>query len=277
MFAEKVVVQDEEGGESQLVSALARGIKILQCFSNAENELSGKELVDRTGLPKPTLFRLINTLCELGLMRYSERLSKYVLGSGVLSMAAPVLARMTIRHIARPLMQELADHSRGQTSLAVGYRCNMAFAEVVQGAKSTLYRPEVGTRMSLSRTASGRAYLMMLPSEERAAYLRDVRKADTAKADLLDARMAEAEREFRELGICTSHGDLQREVEVVAVPVSAPIDDEIWVFACSVPVFNLVGNQLIDDISPRLKSLVRSVEAALGNINGAAHYDGGRT
>ena len=59
--------------DGKLVSALVRGISILQCFNNKRQELSGKELMDLTGLPKPTLFRLTETLCELGLLRYSER------------------------------------------------------------------------------------------------------------------------------------------------------------------------------------------------------------
>ena len=80
--------------DGKLVSALVRGVSILRCFSSKCQELSAKELMDLTGLPKPTLFRLTDTLCELGLLRYSERLSKYVPGIGLLNLASPVLARM---------------------------------------------------------------------------------------------------------------------------------------------------------------------------------------
>src|SRR5256885_4373222 len=79
----------EDSGK--LVAALVRGISVLQCFSNKHQELSARELMDMTGLPKPTLFRLIDTLCELNLMRYSERLSKYVPGVGLLNLSSPVL------------------------------------------------------------------------------------------------------------------------------------------------------------------------------------------
>src|SRR5260370_25009922 len=107
----------EDSGK--LVAALVRGISVLQCFSNKHQELSARELMDMTGLPKPTLFRLIDTLCELNLMRYSERLSKYVPGVGLLNLSSPVLARMHMRQFARPHMQELANHLEGQIQLAV--------------------------------------------------------------------------------------------------------------------------------------------------------------
>src|SRR5690606_23634899 len=111
---QETLLRQEAESEARLVSALARGISILRAFTPSRHELSAKELMQITGLPKPTLLRLLDTLCELELLRYSERLSRYVPGLGLLHLAAPVLARMTIRQLARPLMQELADHMRGQ-------------------------------------------------------------------------------------------------------------------------------------------------------------------
>lgn len=260
-----------DDADSQVVSALARGIRLLQCFSTGDAELSARELVDRTGLPKPTALRLINTLCEFGLLRYSERISKYMLGPEMLSLAAPVLSRMTIRQIARPMMQELADHCRGQVTLAVGYRLNLAYTDVIQGVGSPVYRSELGTRLSLSRTASGRAYLCTVPAAERERYLQDTLARHPAKGEWLTERLAQAQQELREHGCTVSYGDMQREIHSVAIPLSGPIDDEYWVFSCSVAVFNISGNQLTDDIAPRLMSLVRRAEAALGNRTGAAH------
>ena len=144
----------ETPDESKLVSALARGINILNCFSPVQYELSAKEIGEKTGLPKPTLSRLLETLSEYGLIRYSDRLSKYVPGAGLLNLSAPVLQRMTIRQIARPLMQELADYISGQVQLVMGSKSKMCYVEIAQGANSKIYRPEVGVRMSISRTST---------------------------------------------------------------------------------------------------------------------------
>ena len=108
--------------DAKLVSALVRGVSILRCFSSKRQELSARELMELTGLPKPTLFRLTETLCELGLLRFSERLSKYVPALGLLQLSSPVLARMALRQFARPHMQALADLTEGQVQLAVGHR-----------------------------------------------------------------------------------------------------------------------------------------------------------
>ena len=254
----------EHDGESRLVSALARGVSILECFSTTVRELSAKELVERTGLPKPTLARLLDTLCELGLLRYSERLSKYVCGLALLNFAAPALARMTVRQLARPLMQELADHICGQVELSVVHGTNLCFVEVAQGAGSRVYRPEIGTRISLSLTASGRAWILQMTEEERRAYLADLETRDPErKAWLLD-RLDDAARDLAEHGFCRGHRDLHREVESIAVPMAVRRDGEAWIFAASVPVFSPQSKQLVEDIGPRLVSLVRNVEQSLG-------------
>jgi len=256
----------DQDGEGRLVSALARGVSILGCFSPTAQELSGRELMEMTGLAKPTLFRLLDTLCELGLLRYSERVSKYVPGVGLLNLAAPALARMTVRQLARPLMQELADHICGQLELTLGIGHTLSYVEIVQGVASRVFRPEVGMRVSISRTGSGRAYLLQMTPEERAAYLAGLKAKDPQREAWLQERLADAARDLEEYGFCRSHRDLHREIESIAVPMRARRDGETWIFAASVPTYSEQSKQLVDNLGPRLVTLVRSVEASLGTI-----------
>lgn len=250
--------------EGRLVSALARGITILNCFSPVVQELSGKELMEMTGLPKPTLFRLLDTLCELGLLRYSERLSKYVPGLGLLNLAAPALARMTIRQLARPLMQELADHIGAQVQLLAGIGTTLTYVEIVQGTGSQLFRSEVGLRVSLSRTASGRAYLLTLTEAERNAWLADFARRKPDQQAWLNGRLADARQDLEAHGFARGHGDLHREIETVVVPLRKRVDGEAFLLSAAVPVYSDWSKRLVEDLGPRLITLVRNVEASLG-------------
>ena len=250
--------------DGKLVSALVRGVSILQCFSHKRQELSGKELMDLTGLPKPTLFRLTETLCELGLLRYSERLSKFVPGVGTLHLASPVLSRMTFRQFARPHMQELANYMGGQIQLAVGQGRRLVLSELANGMDNKVFTPEIGVAVSLVRTATGRAYLLGQPEAERQAYLDELDARDPERASLLRERLADAQQDLATHGFCRSHGDLHREILSIAVPLSQPIDGERWVFGASVPTYNPKSRELETDIGPRLVTLVRSLEGLVG-------------
>lgn len=252
--------------DAQLVSALARGIGILNCFTTQQQELSSREIAEQTGLPKPTLFRLLDTLCELGLLRFSDRVSKYVPGVTLLNLSAPALSRMTIRQLARPFMQDLADHIHGQVQILVGYRNTLTFAEIVHGADSKIYRPEVGMRVSISRTASGRAYLCSMKEQDRETYLKGFAADDHERQAWLKGRLEDAAKDLAAHGFCRGHGDLYREITTIAVPMQQARDNEQWIFAISVPVFSQQSQHLEDDIGPRLMSLVRNVEASLGAV-----------
>ena len=250
--------------DAKLVSALVRGITVLQCFSNKRQELSGAELVEMTGLPKPTLFRLADTLCELGLLRYSERLSKYVPGLGLLQLSSPVLSRLTLRQFARTQMVDLANYMGGQIQLGVGNGRQLVLVELANGMGNRVFTPEIGVKISLSRTATGRAYLLGLPEAERTAFMDELRARDAERAAQLQERLEDAQRDLQEHGFCRSHGDLHREILSIAVPMSHRIDGESWVFGASVPSYNPKSKELETDIGPRLITLVRAVEGVLG-------------
>ena len=257
--------QSMNDNDTKIVSALARGIAILRCFNVTRYELSAKDLLELTDLPKPTLFRLLDTLCSLGLLSYSERTSRYTPGLALLDLAAPALARMSIRQFARPLIEDLASYiDEGQVQLVVGSQGSLHYADVVQGKRSKIYRPETGMRLSLSRTASGRAYLCSIPEIQKADYLRQLEQRNPEHKKWLDQRLIDSENDLKNYGFCQGYGDLHREIEVIAIPMYVSADDEYWIFSVSLPVFSTQSKILNDDIGPRLLNLVRNVNAIFG-------------
>ena len=82
--------------ERQFVTALARGLEILRCFSVETPLMGNQDIARKTGLPKPTVSRLTYTLTELGFLRYSKHLRKYQLGTAVLALGYNLFSnRMT--------------------------------------------------------------------------------------------------------------------------------------------------------------------------------------
>jgi DNA-binding IclR family transcriptional regulator len=247
------------------VSALARGLQILHCFTAETPELSARALIASTGLPKPTFFRLVSTLCAAGLLRYCAASSTFIAAPGLLTLASPLWARIHVRQLAFGQMQALADRVRGQVTLALGVGLDLVFVELAQSGQCTTFRPAMGAHVSLSRTATGRAYLAALPPEQAQRYVDGVQTADPQQGLWLAERLAQTRDDLQRNGFCVSRGDLHRELEATAVPVRSATQDEIYVLTCTVPVFELAPQQLDGDIGPRLVALARSTEAAMGH------------
>src|SRR3546814_16397311 len=68
-------------------------------------------------MPRSSVSRLTNTLVQLGYLGRNES-GAYRVGSQVLSVAYPLLARFKIRQAARPLMRDFAVREGGNVSMA---------------------------------------------------------------------------------------------------------------------------------------------------------------
>ncbi len=254
--------------ERQFVTALARGLDLLRCFSPGEVFLGNAELAKRTGIPKPTVSRLTYTLTRLGYLSYSEITGKYQLGVGVLSLGHSLLSNLDVRRFARPWMRELAEYSQVAVSLGVRDQLSMVYVESCRSNSEIMLRLDVGSRIPLASTAMGRAYICAMPRQEREALMEQIHAEDEKNWPVVRHGIETAMESYRERGFCVSHHDWRADVCAVGVPfVHANYGKkggEIMAFSCGGPSFLLPRKFLEEDIGPRLAAMVRKVENALG-------------
>lgn len=256
---------DKKGSEKdrQFVTALARGLDILRCFSRHKPVLGNAEIAHRTGLPKPTVSRLTYTLTELGYLDYSPETGKYSLAVGVLALGHSYLAALDVRQVARPLMQELADYAQATVSLGARDQAHMVYLEVCQGSQMFQMRMEVGARVPHGTTAMGRAYLCALSEEERKAKIEVFRRMTNKEEwENLKASFEKACRDYQKYGFCLSLGDWNKDVYAVGVPMVSRDGKRVLAFNCSGPLFDMTRQRLIQDLGPRLVQLRDKVYAA---------------
>jgi DNA-binding IclR family transcriptional regulator len=254
----------EHEGDRQFATTLARGLEVLRCFTPLEPMLGNKEISVRTGLPKPTVSRLTYTLTKLGYLRHNMRLGKYQLGSAVLSIGYPLLASMSVRQVARPLMKELADYCHGSVSMGIRDRLSMVYVESSRSGNGLATLPDIGTAVPIAVSVIGRAFLAACTPAEREAVLNQMKVKEAELHRKYRASIDKSLEDIRTRGFCISLGEMRREVHGAGVPMRRTLDGEILAFNCIVPAFTLKKGQLEEDIGPRLVAMVRNIEASLG-------------
>ena len=98
--------------DGNFVTALSRGISILEAFDEAHPELGITQIAQKVGLSKTTTFRLVHTLVALRYLVLLSDNNKYRLGPRVLSLGYTVLKTMDLKTIAAPHLQALSDQCR---------------------------------------------------------------------------------------------------------------------------------------------------------------------
>jgi DNA-binding IclR family transcriptional regulator len=263
--SEELGVEGGENGDDdrQFVVALHRGLEVLRCFQADNLVLGNLELAQRTKLPKATVSRLTYTLSALGYLEYLEHSGKYRLGVPVLALGFACLAGVGVQEAARPLMRKLADFAGTGSNVGMGTRSDlgMIYVLAIRGSGIITLQLDVGSRISLARSAMGRAYLAGLANAEREPLMERIREhvgeRDWPKIE--DGILRSVE-EVRTMGFCLNVGEWEPEISSVAAPFQSKYgDDRLYAFNCGGPTYVLRRDFLKNDVGPRLVDMVREL------------------
>ncbi len=118
---------------------------------------------------------LLFTLLSLGYLHLDEETGRYFLHPHVLTLGYPVLSQLSIRELARPLMQELADKVKGAVVLGVRDGLSIIIVERARHRTMATWPLDIGVARDISTTALGRAYIVALQQDARTELLDRIR------------------------------------------------------------------------------------------------------
>ena len=246
--------------ERYFITALARGLEVLACFRSADKGLSNQQIAERCGLPKSTVTRITYTLTTLGYLA-QEPGGRYLLGSATLGLGSAMLARLDIRQLARPMMQELAEFSGTTVSIAMRDRLSMIYVEVCRSSAALALALQVGSRMPLAASAIGRAYLVKAPEQERKDILDRCRELDELAYTALRDGLEKGLRDYAQYGCTTSFGDWQKDVNGIAVSFYPIGGNQLMSMNCGGPSSSVSREFLLDEVRPRLIEIAGRLES----------------
>ena len=247
--------------DRQFVTALARGLELLRCFTPSESALSNLDLAKKSGLPRPTVSRLTHTLVRLGYLRHFQR-GKYQLDVGVMAFGYSMISNLPIRAVAQPLMVNLADEVGATVAMSARDRLDMVYLDVVQSALRSTIRRQIGIRLPIHQSSAGRACLAAMPTQESDVIMDHLRDLNPEEWPAIRRSLERAFRDYADHGYCLSIGEWQRKVNAAAVPLHHP-QLGILAFNCGGPEFQISREKLEDSIGPQLVQLVNDIKTQI--------------
>ena len=211
--------QEEEKKDRQFVTALARGLEILSCFSKQMPALGTTEIARMTGLPQPTVWRLCHTLVQEGYLIYTDGGDRLRPGIPVLSLGFAALAGLPIADLAKDDMQAIAIKYEGAVSLGVRDGLNMVYVQRVQGSAIVMRNLDVGSRVPLARSATGWAYIAGLEDADRKKLYKELAAEEGKTWSETQKKIQTAMEGFGENGYIVNKGMLHPQINAVAAPV----------------------------------------------------------
>jgi DNA-binding IclR family transcriptional regulator len=211
----------EDVKDRQYVTALARGLEILRCFSDSTPVLGTSEIARLTKLPQATVWRLCHTLIAEGYLVQLDRKDKLRPGIPVLSLGFSVVANTPVAELARPAMEEIAVRHQGAVSLGARDGLNMIYLQRCQGSAIVWREMGIGSKVPLLSSVTGWAYLAGLPEPARKVVLDELRSNDPEGFKVHSPKIAQALENYSSTGYVINLGSLHPQINAVGVPVVA--------------------------------------------------------
>ncbi len=172
------------------VRSLQRGLLLLQVI-NRQDGLRAQEIARNCGLPRPTVYRLLESLENLGFVVRGPSDDAWHLTLKVKSLSSGFRDHAWVAQIAVPSMMALARQILWPIDLVTFRDYAMVVRESTHAVSPfSLDHGMVGRELPILHTAGGRAYLAFCPDDERAAIIEALRNSSDREHTLARERSA---------------------------------------------------------------------------------------
>src|SRR4051794_7910463 len=237
--------------DRSFVVALSRGLDVLRAFHPSDGLLGNQEIAARTNLPKPTVSRLTYTLTKLGYLTPVPRFEKYQLAPSAMALGYAALANLGVRHLSEPFREEVMRETGGAVAIGGRDRTSMIYFGQSRNGLTLGVQLDVGSRIPIATTAMGRAYIWALPSDERAALLRELREHYGSRWPRMREGIERAGETVEQLGFTVSAGEWQDDVHAVGGAVQLKDGNRTYAFNFGAPAIRISGKRLPNENGTR--------------------------
>ncbi|MCX4689049.1 IclR family transcriptional regulator [Kitasatospora purpeofusca] len=150
------------------MQSVERAFQLLEALADSGGVATLSELSTSSGLPMPTIHRLVRTLAQQGYVR-QDTARRYTLGPRLIRLGET--AGRLLGNWARPYLAELMEATGETANLAVLEGGEVVYVGQVQSRRSMRMFTEVGRRVQPHCTGVGKALLAQLPEGEARAVL----------------------------------------------------------------------------------------------------------
>jgi len=241
-------------GRSGSVQSIERAFGLLETMAEHDGMMGLSQLAAASGLPLPTIHRLVRTLVDLGYLR-QEPSRRYVLGPSLIRLGESSSQMLSLW--ARPHLARLVDELGESANLAMLDGDQIVYVAQAQSRHSMRTFTEVGRRALPHCTAVGKAIMADIP----AAQVRDILHR-TGMPKRTENTITDPDEFARQLMWSTEHGyaidEGEQEVGVRCVAMIVPDSPSRLAISVSGP-----ATRMTEDVLRRAVTLLTEAGAAL--------------
>lgn len=167
------------------VKVIEKAFHLLEQMSN-QNDLSLKEISERTHIPKPTASRILDTMQTLGYVEQDSTTQRFQLGSSFLSLVKKSNATTDVIVIAEPFMKKLLVQFGETVNLARLRDSQIVYLRILESRNAFRISDNIGDRASIHSTAIGKSIGAFLQKDKINELIKNCNFAQFTRKTILD-------------------------------------------------------------------------------------------
>lgn len=201
-------------------SSALRALAVLELVVRARSPLTLEEVTSSCGLPKPTAFRILGMLSEAGFLQRDPINRRYSVGSRLSSLALEIVISSPEHAQRHAILQRLVDEIGETINFTMLDGASAVYVDRVETAAPIRLHMEVGSRVPLHCTASGKMFLSAMSREQVHRILGKSRLPRYTSRTIVDLSTLERQLpKIRRQGYSTDVGEFMEGSVGFAVPV----------------------------------------------------------
>jgi IclR family transcriptional regulator, pca regulon regulatory protein len=208
-------------GDPNFMTSLARGLIVIQAFTQQSPQMTISQLSVKTGLSRAAVRRCLYTLTKLGFAG-AEDGSRYSLRPRMLTLSHTYTTSNTLATAAQPILERMSAALRESFSVATLDGEDIVYVARTQVNRVMAVDLHIGSRLPAYCTSMGRVLLAYLPTEQLEQYLaKAVLTPHTTRTITTVEKLRLALRNVRRNGYALVDQEYEVGLRSLAVPIYA--------------------------------------------------------
>jgi len=260
--------QENHERQGYRVEALAKGLRILSLFNEQRPSWRVSDLATASGLPMPTVYRVVMTLASEGYLDHLPN-GDYRPGVRTLTLGTAALRSLDLVAIATPRLTDLGQRTGETVNLAVLAGDRVLYLIRLRNSDLVTANIQVGSTLPAVHTSIGKLLLAHLDQADLEARITDTsfsaNSGPNAKVSLDELR--EELRTIRDQGWAMQDEELAYGLRSVAAPITGPDGRVVAGVNVAVQARDWSTQRIIRELRPAVLATCTDISGLLSDTN----------
>lgn len=166
--------EEEHIDSKYTIPMLEKGFGLLEFLTQYPAGVSMQEIVSQLNQPKTSVYRLLNSMVQMGYICKNEENACYFLSKKLLRLGLAALGESNLVEQSLPQMRVLRDSIRESVMLGIMMHNRVVLLEQMLGSHNFTFLLRPGISFNLHSSAPGKLFVAYAPEEERESLIQSI-------------------------------------------------------------------------------------------------------